>query len=83
MIKFMSFLVVALIMTSVSVFANDDMPTNMGAPVAPAVPAQGMNPGNSSESGMKMGNGMGKQEAKREPARRRHKKRHPKRRHHR
>jgi hypothetical protein len=83
MIKFMSFLVVALIMANVSVFANDEMQTNMGAPVAPAVPAQGVNPGTSSESGMKTGNEMGKQEAKREPARRRHRRRHHKRRHHR
>ena len=82
MVKFTSFLMVGLIVASVSVFANEEMPTNVGAPSAPAMPAQGSNPGTPSVNGMGGNPEMGNQATKREPARRHHKKKHRKHRRH-
>ncbi len=76
--KFMTFVMAIVFMSNVSLFANEGMPTPVGEPSAPAVPAENMTQGAPTTSAVTTDSGAGKEVKKREPARRRHKRKNRK-----
>ncbi|MFM8316535.1 MAG: hypothetical protein ACKOA8_19820 [Deltaproteobacteria bacterium] len=86
MIKFISLLMMTLVMASVSVFGNEEMTTNVETSSPPATPAQGTGAGNPTMTGMTGTTGtseVGNSSTQREPARRHHKRKHRRHRRHR